>query len=72
MTWCAREADSTPAGSVWLRAGEDWARPWSCFQLLGSWVSAAVVEADRILFLEPVCGWSGTLKLPLVGREDRW
>jgi hypothetical protein len=54
MTACDIEVDPKPAGSVRLRAGEEWARPLSCFQLVVRCSSAAVVEADRTLFLEVV------------------
>ena len=64
-------AVSNPAWPVRLMAGEECARPFSCFQELASTIaSAALDEADRTRFLEMVYAWSGTLNVALFGREN--
>lgn len=65
-------AVSNPAWSVRLKAGEECARPLSCFQWLCCVKeSAALVDAERTRFLDVVYAWSGTLKVAVLGLEKR-
>ena len=65
-------AVSKPAWPVRLRAGEECARPLFCFQAVVSVkASVALVEADLMRFLDVVYSWSGTLNVPVLGREKR-